>query len=414
MNILKFILFLLLSINSLFAEVSTKELLAKLENPKIAILDTRSEDSYNGWILNGESRGGHIKGAQPFPASWINSLKTDDEVLQGLRSKTEIILYGSSQDDISKVSDFLAAQEFKNIDIFSTLNDKQLPLIKYKNFEKLVPASYINSLLEDKKEFKLFEVSWGDGKDYKKAHIPTAVHVNTDLVEEGPIWNYRSNKELEKFVLDYGIDKKTTVVLYGPDSMPASRVAVILMAMGVDDVRILNGGFKAWSDAGYASEKGDNKPQAITSFGGEFFTNSKLIISTKDAESLLKNPNAQLVSIRAHDEFIGKTSGYSYIKPKGRIKGAVWGKAGSDAYHLEDYRSASGKMKDKMALETMWKELGVDTSKHLSFYCGTGWRGAEVLFDAYVMGYDNVSLYDGGWLEWSLNGKRDVVIEYKK
>ena len=414
MNIVKLCVVLLLSYNTLFAGISTQELLVKLANPKIAILDTRSEDSYNGWILDGEKRGGHLKNAQPFPTSWIKSLKKESKVLQNLRNKQEIVLYGSSEKQIQKVYDFLKKQGFAKISIFTNLNDEKLEFVKYKNFEKLVPAQYIQSLLQDKKPFKLFEASWGKGKKYKQAHIPTAVHINTDAVEKGPIWNYRSKKELEKFALDYGIGKNTQVILYGPDSMPASRVAVILMAMGVEDVRILNGGFKAWSDAGYKVESGENKPQPIQSFGGEIFSNYNLIKDVKGAQKILKSKNAQLVSIRAHDEFIGKTSGYSYIKPKGRIPGAVWGKAGSDAYHLQDYRSADGKMVDKTSLDKMWKDLGIDTSKHLSFYCGTGWRGAEVLFDAYVMGYENVSLYDGGWLEWSLDGKRDIIVDYKK
>ena len=71
-------------------------------------------------------------------------------------------------------------------------------------------------------------------------------------------------------------------------------------------------------------------------------------------------------------------------------------------------------MKSQNEIEAMWKSLGVDTSKHLAFYCGTGWRAAEVLFDAYVMGYDKDTIYDGGWLEWSLDSKRPVVVEYKK
>jgi len=37
------------------------------------------------------------------------------------------------------------------------------------------------------------------------------------------------------------------------------------------------------------------------------------------------------------------------------------------------------------------------------FFCGTGWRAAEVLWYADVMGLGNISLYDGGWNEWSGN-----------
>ena len=39
------------------------------------------------------------------------------------------------------------------------------------------------------------EVTWGEEKDspdFLTKHIPGAIHINTDMVEEGPIWNLRS------------------------------------------------------------------------------------------------------------------------------------------------------------------------------------------------------------------------------
>ncbi|WP_227625940.1 rhodanese-like domain-containing protein [Geofilum rubicundum] len=37
----------------------------------------------------------------------------------------------------------------------------------------------------------------------------------------------------------------------------------------------------------------------------------------------------------------------------------------------------------------------------MAFYCGTGWRGSEAWFNAWLMGWPKVSVYDGGWFEWS-------------
>ena len=36
--------------------------------------------------------------------------------------------------------------------------------------------------------------------------------------------------------------------------------------------------------------------------------------------------------------------------------------------------------------------------------CGSGWRAAEVLWDAQVMGLTDVSLYSDGWIAWSNEG----------
>jgi thiosulfate/3-mercaptopyruvate sulfurtransferase len=52
----------------------------------------------------------------------------------------------------------------------------------------------------------------------------------------------------------------------------------------------------------------------------------------------------------------------------------------------------------------MWKEVGITPDKHNVFYCGTGWRGSEAFFNAWLMGWSNISVFDGGWFEWSNKG----------
>ncbi|WP_249925738.1 rhodanese-like domain-containing protein, partial [Escherichia coli] len=44
-----------------------------------------------------------------------------------------------------------------------------------------------------------------------------------------------------------------------------------------------------------------------------------------------------------------------------------------------------------------------------SFYCGTGWRASETFMYARAMGWKNVSVYDGGWYEWSGNPQNPVA-----
>jgi thiosulfate/3-mercaptopyruvate sulfurtransferase len=56
----------------------------------------------------------------------------------------------------------------------------------------------------------------------------------------------------------------------------------------------------------------------------------------------------------------------------------------------------------------MWQKDGINLDNQLAFYCGTGWRAAEVLFYADVLGLKNVTLYDGGWNEWSMDSSNPV------
>lgn len=58
-------------------------------------------------------------------------------------------------------------------------------------------------------------------------------------------------------------------------------------------------------------------------------------------------------------------------------------------------------MRNAAEIKALWKDAGIDTNKHLMFMCGSGWRAAEVLTYANVMGFDNTSLYSDGWIGWS-------------
>jgi thiosulfate/3-mercaptopyruvate sulfurtransferase len=58
-------------------------------------------------------------------------------------------------------------------------------------------------------------------------------------------------------------------------------------------------------------------------------------------------------------------------------------------------------MRDYHEIEASWQESGITPDKRIAFYCGTGWRASEAFFCAYLMGWPNIAIYDGGWFEWS-------------
>ena len=61
-----------------------------------------------------------------------------------------------------------------------------------------------------------------------------------------------------------------------------------------------------------------------------------------------------------------------------------------------------------MKIKVLWDKAGIDTNKKLIFMCGSGWRAAEVLTYANVMGYDNSALYSDGWIGWSNDASNPV------
>jgi len=116
-----------------------------------------------------------------------------------------------------------------------------------------------------------------------------------------------------------------------------------------------------------------------------------------------------LVSVRSWNEHIGRVSGYNYIGPAGRIKGDVWGNCGTDAYHMQHYRNVDNTMRPYPEIAANWATAGITPDKHVAFYCGTGWRASETWFYAWLMGWERISVYDGGWFEWSADPERNPI-----
>ena len=345
--------------------ISTKDLKAKLEDDSWVIVDTRINDAYNGWKLDGVSRGGHISGAVDFSANWLNvDNKNKEEILdealktKGINKDKNIVLYDSNEKDSKSVGSYLSQKGYTNIYTYNVkewAKDESLAMESYENYDRLVPAEIVKEVVDGKtpetfegsKNIKIIEASWGEESEaYSKGHVPTSVHINTDTVEPPPNWMLASDEELAKFALDYGFTKDDTIIVTGPDVMASYRVAVILRYIGVNDVRVLNGGNNAWVAAGYELETTSNAPVAGTDFGGKIPGNPDLIVTIPELKEELKSDDSVLVDNRSWEEYIGEVSGYSYHDKKGRIPGAVYGYAGTTSTTLEDYRNIDNTMRN--------------------------------------------------------------------
>nr|WP_312578453.1 rhodanese-like domain-containing protein [Sedimentibacter sp.] len=395
--------------------INKDELKANIDKSDWIVVDTRDNNAFNGWAMDGVERGGHIDGAVDFSANWLKvDVDNKEQILsdtlnaKGITSDKNIVLYDTNGVDAAEVAEYLKSNGFTNIftfDVNEWAKDETLSMVSYPNYEYIVPALWVNQLIKGEKpetyendKFKIFEVSWGEpSEDYIKSHIEGAVHINTDEVEVGPIWNRLSDEELEQFALNNGITNDTTVILYCNDlsSMPAYRVGAILKYVGVEDVRILNGGFQSWTRANYDVFEGNVEKTAVESFGIQTPAHPEYIIDMKEAKEILANPDtSQLVSVRSWEEYIGETPGYSDITIAGRIPGDYWGQ------DIGSYVNIDGTMRNFDEVLSLWKEWNVDKDKYLAFYCGTGWRVAEALYYSRVAGLENTALFDGGWYEW--------------
>ncbi|WP_336817703.1 sulfurtransferase [Cedecea sp. MMO-103] len=405
------------------ASVPTEMNLSSVKAVNGAVIDTRPSAFYNGWPQTLNGNGGHEPTALNLSASWL-ALMSDEQLStwakQHQLTKTGLMaLYGS---DAQAVKTRLEKLGFTQIAMLTDALQDPSRLQKLAHFEQLVYPQWIHDLQNKKPvtaaptgEWKVIEAGWGAPKKYLLSHIPGAGYINTEEVESEPLWNKVSDDKLKTMLAKHGIRHDTTVILYGRDVYAAARVAAIMLYAGVKDVRLLDGGWTTWSAADLPVERGlPSQPTPAPDFGAPIPGQPQLMLDMEQARALLHRKDASLVSIRSWPEFIGTTSGYSYIKPKGEIAGARWGHAGSDSTHMEDFHNPDGTMRAGDDIAAMWKTWNISPDQQVAFYCGTGWRASETLMYARAMGWKDVGLYDGGWYEWSADPKNPVVSGERK
>lgn len=413
--------------------IALTELRERLGDPDLTIVDVRALPAYNGWRAPGTARGGHIPGAVAFPIAWLKSVDRP-EVERLLRSKgilasREVVLYSDHPNDPLALRARLAELGQPRVRVFEGgwaewAADQALPVDRLANYQNLVHAQWLRQLLDGGHPeagpagpFRLFHVNFGVPEEYEENHIPGALYLDTNRLEDRADWNRRSPGELEAALRSLGITRQTTVILYGRDTeghanekwpgrragqIAACRAALILRYAGVDDIRLLDGGYDQWVQAGNLLETVPNVPVPIASLGVRIPLRPEVIIDIDEAKQILADQDhAALVSVRTWREHIGAVSGYNYIGPAGRIAGDVWGNCGSDAYHMEHYRNVDNTMRAYPEIAANWEQAGIRADKWVAFYCGTGWRASETWFYAYLMGWPRIAVYDGGWFEWS-------------
>ncbi len=421
--------------------IDTAELRDRLDDPSLTIVDVRPLAAYNGWRLGSENRGGHIPGAVAFPVAWLDTVD-EPEIARlfagkGITADRAIVVYGDGAADASRLAERLVGFGVEGARVYEPgfaawAADPALPVERLPKYEKLVHIDWLKALLAGETpeaaptgDFRLFHVNFGVPEEYAEAHIPNALYLDTNSLEDPADWNRRSPEELDRAIRSLGITKDTTVVVYGRDTegdanekwpgrragqIAATRALMILTYAGVEDVRLLDGGYDWWVRDGNPVETVIREPSPVADFGAAIPVRPEVIVDIDEAKEIIADTEgAALVSVRTWREHIGAVSGYNYIGPAGRISGDVWGNCGSDAYHMQHYRNVDNTMRAYPEITANWTEAGIVPEKWVAFYCGTGWRASETWFYAFLQDWPRIAVYDGGWFEWSQDPDRNPI-----
>ncbi|MCI9881036.1 sulfurtransferase [Methylobacterium goesingense] len=261
----------------------------------------------------------------------------------------------------------------------------------------LVSTEWLEANLADPK-LRIVEVSVEPGV-YERGHVPGAQNVvwHTDLVETVS----RDIAGPEKFaalVRRLGIDRDTTVVLYGDNNnWFAAWGAWVFAQYGlVDNVKLLDGGRKKW-EADKRPLETRSPDVAASRFPVTPVSSAQRARLADVLAVARKERNEAILDIRSPDEFSGKVIAPPGIQElairAGHIPGSVnvpWAKA----------VNPDGTIKPVAELKKLYAEAGIDGSKPVITSCRIGERSSHSWFVlSRILGYP-VRNYDGSWTEY--------------
>jgi thiosulfate/3-mercaptopyruvate sulfurtransferase len=259
----------------------------------------------------------------------------------------------------------------------------------------LVTTEWVEKNLNNPK-VRILEVSVEPGQ-FERGHIPGAQNIvwHTDLVDTVRR-DIATKEKFQELVKKLGIDKDSTVVLYGDNNnWFAAWGAWIFDTYGVKNVKLLDGGRKKWE-----AEKRPFDNRVAAAKAGDLVIsdgNTKLRARLADVLEAVNSKNATIVDIRSPDEYSGKIfapPGSQELSVRaGHVPGALnvpWSRAVAE----------DGSFKPKAELVKLYADAGIDGKKPIIVYCRIGERSSHTWFLlSKILGYD-VRNYDGSWTEY--------------
>jgi thiosulfate/3-mercaptopyruvate sulfurtransferase len=248
--------------------------------------------------------------------------------------------------------------------------------------------------------------------DFANGRIPTALHLdlwafslnNTDPAPLGSfLWM------IAHVLAARGIDPARPAVVYDDVSgIRAARVFWFLEYFGHPNVRLLDGGFKAWERSGSPIETGavtrrqPGPPRVPPDWPESVAGRPERLATWKDVKDRIENSDAVVLDTRSDEEYYADVA---RAKRGGSVPGAV---------HIEwtQNLTADSTFKPADELRAMYERKGVTPDRDIVTYCQGGYRAAHSYLALRLLGYPRVRTYLGSWKEWG--DREELPIEIPK
>jgi len=275
--------------------------------------------------------------------------------------------------------------------------------MKFKHPEALVSGEWLEAHL-DAPDVRIVDASYhlphteNDAyEEWTFRHIPGAVHFDIDKICDDDSDLPHMLPSPEKFsshVRKLGLGDGSKIVIYDSNGgfMAACRVWWMFRLFGHKDVCVLDGGLVRWGKERRPLEF--DAPQVQE----RHFTarqNNALVKTKKQMLNNLESPKFQIIDARNEGRFSGVDHEPRPTERRGHIPGSI----NVPFTHITP-PSHDFTFRDATEICELLNGAGVDMDKPAAVTCGSGVTACVVAFAMYLMGKEDVAIYDGSWAEW--------------
>jgi thiosulfate/3-mercaptopyruvate sulfurtransferase len=255
----------------------------------------------------------------------------------------------------------------------------------------------------------LLDVRWRLGGPpgidlYRAGHIPGAVFTDLDrdlAAPPGPGGRHPmpATADFEAAMRRAGVRDNQPVVVYDDaDSTAAARAWWLLRYFGHRQVRVLDGGFAAWTAAGHPAQTG--LPASAPAAGDFTASPGHLALLDADGAAALARTGV-LLDARAGARYRGETEPVDPVA--GHIPGAVSAPTAENVHKDGTFLPPADLARRFAALG-----VGADGDHAVGAYCGSGVTAAHEVLALTLAGIP-AALYTGSWSEWITDPSRPVA-----
>ena len=272
----------------------------------------------------------------------------------------------------------------------------------YANTDALVSTGWLASRLNDR-ALRIVDASYfvPGGIDpartqFAEGHIPGAVFLDINDVADAGGRKDHTFPGAEVFAAKVGalgIGNRHHVIAYDHmgGACAAARVWWMFRYFGHETVSVLDGGLGKWKAEGRPLETAAIKPIP------EKFAvarTAKIVRSRDDMRANIAKADWQSVDARSAGRFAGTDPEPRPGLRSGHIPGA------RNLPFAALMHAATQTFKSAPALKTAFDAAGIDLKRPITTSCGSGVTACTVALGAYLLGKEDVAIYDGSWLEW--------------